>query len=195
MDPGTGSVSGHFERLISHFLAFNLLSTDSPLSRYSQPEDNRETHRAGKAYQAFRAAVVNENLLNGYPDVRFWRPTGVGFLTQVSVNLEKSHEGSFGYIVIQYLVPREGTKAKILDNLQSLAILAEKSESVGSFWVLGRDNHEDGQDLTLFAAFERSEDYGSFRSAEPNRWMSVEDLCEKAVTTTWTNSSIGFLGR
>lgn len=192
LDPRHGSVSP-----VSEFTFESIANRISLItSRYETPEANRETHRAGEAYQAFRAGVVAENLLAGYPDVRFWRPTGVGFLTSASVNLMGGESPSHGYIVVQDLSPLPDGKAQVLEALEPVAQAADKSTKVGSFWVLERENQEDGHELTVFSAFGSKSDYDEFvASEEAGGWKSIGDVCQTAITTTWKNSQIGFLGR
>lgn len=117
-------------------------------------------------------------------------------MTSASVNLMSKDSHSHGYIVVQDLNPLPSGKSQVLEALKPVAQAAEKSASVGSFWVLERENEEDGHELTVFSAFESKDAYEAFVSSkEAEAWKSIDKLCETAVTTTWKNSDIGFLGR
>lgn len=166
------------------------------MGRYETPEDNRETHRAGEAYRNFRAAVAAEGLLDGYPDLRFWRPTGIGFLARSPVNFMTKQDGLKDYVVIQDLTPLEGAKSKVLEALRAVAESAENTSGVGSFWVLEREDKDDGDDVVVFTRFASKGDYEAFVATEKaEAWKSVDGLCQHAQTTTWAESGIGYLNR
>jgi hypothetical protein len=153
-------------------------------------------HRDGEAYRNFRAAVAAENLLDGYPDMRFWSPTGVGFLTRSPVDFTKTGPGDAkDFIVIQDLSPRVGAKTKVLESLRAVAALAEAAPVVGSFWVLEREDGEDGDDVVVFSRFESEGGYEGFMAGEGRMWKSVDELCEDVRTTTWVESGIGYISR
>jgi len=172
-------------------------ANDGKCTRYETQEANRETHRAGEAYREFRAAVAAEGLLNGYPDMRFWCATGMGFLTRAPINMMVDREATKNqYIVVQDLSPKQGAKSKVLDTLGSVVNSVESVSSVGSFWVLERENKEDGDDVIVFARFDYKNSYEAFMATDAGQtWKTVGDLCQAALTTTWTEAGIGFLGR
>ncbi|VUC26641.1 unnamed protein product [Clonostachys rosea] len=162
---------------------------------YETPEDSREKHRAGQAYKDFGKAVVSEGLLTAYPDMRFWRPTGAGFLARTPVELKSSGDPSAGHIIIQDLTLDDSSaKAKAVDELNAIAKSGEAS--LESFYILERENTEDGEDLIVFAKFNSAENYASFREGDAGRpWKAAEAIAKSVRTTQWKESGIGFLGR
>ena len=160
-------------------------------------EANTVTHRASAPYKAFRAAVAEEKLLDRPSDLRFWRPTGVGFLTRPSaVVLMKTPVGSdCRYVVVDELTPRPDMKDKALDNLRNQAALAANDSSVVSFWVLHRGEGEADESLYVFSMFDTKAHAEAFdREARTIRGL-VDDCCGDVRRTTWVECGIGFLGR
>lgn len=108
----------------------------------------------------------------------------------------KSQQASPWYIGIQDLVPRNGSRSRLLEVLRALAKVAETSAGVESFWVLERSDKEDGDDLILFSAFVSKAKFGTFVfSEQAAAWNAVRELCQNTTTTTWLGSGIGFVGR
>lgn len=105
-------------------------------------------------------------------------------------------DGSRDYIVVQDLTPRKGAKAKVLEVFAAVVKCAENRSEVGSFWILGRENEEDGDDVVAFTRFDSKGDYEAFvTTGEAQNWKRVDDFCDHVQTTTWTESGIGYLGR
>ncbi|CAH0054952.1 unnamed protein product [Clonostachys solani] len=197
----TEAIPGHWLRGFEVFallpsppITKNPLLTDSWF-RYETPADNREKHRAGQAYKNFREAVLSEGLLPEYPDMRFWCPTGAGFLTRTPVEFKSSGDPSAGYIVIQDLtLDNSAAKAKAVDKLNAFAKSAEAS--IESFYILERENAKDGDDLIVFARFDSAENYASCRATEAGQaWKAAEAIAKSVRTTQWNESGVGFLGR
>lgn len=118
-------------------------------------------------------------------------------MTRTPVDFEsKSQRASPWYIGIQDLVPRSGSRSRLLEVLRALAKVAETSAGVESFWVLERSDMEDGEDLILFSAFVSKAKFDTFVSSEQTAaWKTVRELCKTCTTTTWLGSQIGFVGR
>jgi heme-degrading monooxygenase HmoA len=127
--------------------------------------------------------------------MRFWRPTGAGFLTRTPTEFKSSGDPSAGYIIIQDLgLDNSTAKAKAIDELN---VSAKSSEAgVESFYILERENAEDGDDLIVFARFDSAKNYASFRAAQAGQqWKAAEALAKSVRTTKWNESGVGFLGR
>ena len=167
------------------------------------------THRASAEYKAFRAGAGAEGLLERPSDLRFWRPSSVGFLTRDDddgsrgpVNFmdrgrhASPSSGTRQYIVVDELMPRPGRKDQILKQLHGLAREAKRRDQVLSFWVLHR---EDGEGLLVFARYEDKDEWARFecRDAVPAMWKGVYEsvVDEGQRRTTWIESGLGFLGR
>lgn len=169
------------------------------------------THRASAEYKAFRAAAGAEGLLERPSDLRFWRPSSVGFLTRDDddsrgpVNFmdrgrhASSSSGTRQYIVVDELTPRPGHKDQILKQLHGLVREAEREDQVLSFWVLHRGDGEQDEGLLVFARYEDKDEWARFegRDAVAAMWNEVYELVvdEGQRRTTWIESGLGFLGR
>ncbi|KAJ4298003.1 hypothetical protein N0V90_005902 [Kalmusia sp. IMI 367209] len=104
---------------------------------------NQITHRASTPYKAFRHAVAQEGLLERPSDLRFWRPTGIGFLTKTGP-LACSASSEEEFVVIYEISPKYAQKENVLQRLRTVAQRAGGDGSALSFWVLDRGGEGDG---------------------------------------------------
>ncbi|KAJ5107511.1 hypothetical protein N7456_004186 [Penicillium angulare] len=164
---------------------------------YDEVEASTITHRASAEYKAFRVAVGEKRLLEQPSDLRFWRPTNIGFLTRkVHMNSFKNQSHGKNYIVIDELTPASGEYKHIFELLSKISLKAEKTQEVLSFWVLQR---EDG-DKTAFLVFTSyvERDYWALFNAQTeiqDHWATLYDLSKDWSRTTWMGPGLGFLGR
>jgi quinol monooxygenase YgiN len=173
---------------------------------YDDVEASTITHRSSAEYKTFRAAVGEEGLLERPSDLRFWRPTTIGFLTQSSEDdssanfIARGNQVSYEkqqYIVVDELKPRLGQKEDVLNQMRSLVALAERQTGVLSFWVLRRDDNEQDDSLMVFSRYD-SKDAGSRFCNQKDVsgiWDVIASLTEQNRTTTWVESGLGFLAR
>ncbi|KAL5340961.1 hypothetical protein BJX70DRAFT_396342 [Aspergillus crustosus] len=173
----------------------------SSTPRYEDIEANTITHRASDEYKAFRGAVGEEGLLARPSDLRYWRPSGVGFLTRADSATNTANfisradiEGARQYIVVDELTPRPGQVESILRQLGELAEVAERETltQVLSFWVLRRED-----DLLVFSRYEDKDAFTGFsgQSTVVRAWEATSALLDSQRRTTWIESGIGFLDR
>lgn len=164
---------------------------------YETVEANQVAHRASDEYKAFRKAVADESLLESPSDLRFWRPTGVGFLTRDDKPISFRGDGGPQHVVIDQFTPAQGAKDDALAVLRRLAGAAADNEHVRSFWVLDRgDDGDDG--LYVFACYESKDAWSTFEAGDIQRlWGEVKasSRSEDWMRTTWRASGIGFIGR
>lgn len=168
------------------------------IDRYETPEANTITHRASEPYKTFRAAVAEQKLLERPSDLRFWRPTEIGFLSRPgTASLMKANAGSdTRYAVANELTPRPGNKGHALGELQRVAGLAADTPSTVSFWVLDRGEGDEDESLYVFSLFESKADAEGFEGGEAGKiWKRLDDICESRRRTTWLECGIGFIGR
>jgi quinol monooxygenase YgiN len=164
---------------------------------YETVEANQVAHRASDEYKAFRKTVADESLLESPSDLRFWRPTGIGFLTREDKPI--SFRGGEGqqHVVIDQFTPAQGAQGEAVAALRRLASAATENERVSSFWVLDRGS--DGDDgLYVFACYESKDAWSTFEAGDMQRlWGELKGLSrsEDWVRTTWKASGIGFIGR
>ncbi|KAJ5661368.1 uncharacterized protein N7484_000740 [Penicillium longicatenatum] len=164
---------------------------------YEDVEANTIEHRASAEYKAFRIAVGEEELLEQPSDLRFWRPTDVGFLTRRgSIDFAGGLVHGKQYIVVDELRTELGKCDLVFDHLRKIAVEAENVEQVFSFWVLRR---EDEKDLTfmVFSGYLEKEAWAKFnaQAAVDEAWVTVYGSSEEQKRTTWVESGLGFLGR
>lgn len=163
---------------------------------YESVEANQIAHRASDEYKAFRKAVADESLLESPSDLRFWRPTGIGFLTRNGKPISFRGEGQ-RHVVIDQLTPSTGAKADVLAVLRRVASAATENQNVSSFWVL--DRGEDGDDgLYVFACYESKDAWTEFEAGKVKEWWAEARSVsrdESWLRTTWRTSGIGFIGR
>ena len=158
------------------------------------------THRASAEYRAFRAAVQDEALLDRPSDLRFWRPTGIGFLAKQAVNFmqrEACDQKASQYIITREMLAADGCREKLVALLEGVAARAEENERVQSFWILDRGQSEQGD--ASFYIFERYtfKDAAAEFAAELEQQSKTgyKDLCKNITCTTWIESRIGFISR
>ncbi|KAH7071564.1 hypothetical protein BKA63DRAFT_74846 [Paraphoma chrysanthemicola] len=172
---------------------------------YESIEANQVEHRASSEYKAFRAAVSEQGLLAKPSDLRFWHPTGIGFLSKKSqeVFTPPSAPGKLQYIVTDEMTTRPGAKAQTLDRLLKAAAIARENAAVLSFWVQDRIGLQDGRaeglddnELYILVRCKDKEAYDLFYGATNTiTWQPVEDLVIERRRTTWVESGLGFIGR
>jgi quinol monooxygenase YgiN len=169
---------------------------------YEDVEANTITHRASAEYKAFRAAGGAEGLLERPSDLRFWRPSSIGFLKRSShghgsdIFQERHHDLGPQYIVVDEITPRSTCKDAVLERLNRMANVAEKDESVLSFWVLHRGDEEQDQNILVFSRYRDKSAWAQFCSHKTaSAWEDVHSLSDEQRTTTWVESGLGFLGR
>jgi heme-degrading monooxygenase HmoA len=172
-----------------------VLFSHHSLHRYETPEANQQTHRAGEDYKQFRAAVASEGLFTEYPDLRFWKPTDVGFMTRSPVNFMSDRKGEKQYFVVQEFSPAEGGKANLLEILGEVAGRTQSLDKVKSFWALDRADPEDGEDVVVVSRFDSKEDYDALFQSEREAWKTVSGQVKAETVTTWVEAGIGFLDR
>lgn len=164
---------------------------------YDTVEANQVAHRASDEYKAFRKAVADESLLESTSDLRFWRPTGAGFLTRDDKSISFRGDEGPQHVVIDQFTPAQGAKDDALAVLRRLAGAAADNEHVRSFWVLDRgDDGDDG--LYVFACYESKDAWSTFEASDVQRlWGEVKasSRSEDWMRTTWRASGIGFIGR
>ncbi|KAJ5604593.1 hypothetical protein N7510_009747 [Penicillium lagena] len=166
------------------------------LEVYENVEANTVTHRASAEYKAFRAAVGEEALLDRPSDLRFWRPSSVGFLTHDHKLVSfMTSTGTNQYIVVDELTPLAGKKGQVLEQLRRLAQDAKQIDQVLSFWVLHRGDGEQDESLLVFARYEGKAEWANFENQSKKTWKEVYELSGEQRRTTWIESGLGFLGR
>lgn len=154
-------------------------------------------HRASAPYKAFRAAVGAEGLLERPSDLRFWRPTGIGFLGRPdTVNLMKEvTDPHCQYAVVTELTPGQGMKSQALTELRKVADLAENTASVASFLVLHRGDDDADESIYVFSLFNTKLEAKTFEDGEAGEvWRGLEKICKSRITT-WVACGIGFIRR
>lgn len=186
--------------LIFYLIGIRRLTYNS----YEDAEANTVTHRSSTEYKAFRAAVGEEGLLERPSDLRFWKPSTVGYLTRSneddsSTNFIARGSGALcesqQYIAIDELTPRPGQKDECLNQMRSLVALAERQILVLSFWVLHRGDNDDN--LLVFARYDNKDAATRFCNRKDISGIreAIASLTEQQRTTTWVESGLGFIGR
>ncbi|KAH8700163.1 hypothetical protein BGW36DRAFT_424998 [Talaromyces proteolyticus] len=172
------------------------------LEVYEDVEANTITHRASAEYKAFRAAVGAEGLLERPSDLRFWRPSSIGFLKRDESSREseifqdRSHTTSpdaLQYIVIDEMTPRLGYEDIVIEQLCGMAHLAEQNDQILSFWVLNRGDEAQDQGILVFSRYKNRN--ASISDKAASAWKEVYALSNEQRRTTWVESGLGFLGR
>lgn len=169
-----------------------------PAGRYETVEANTVTHRASAPYKAFREAVAEQCLLERTSDLRFWRPTGIGFLTPPGrvQSMKNPADSDCRYVIVNELIPKTGMKAIALGKLREGAVLAADTATTARFWVLDRGDDDEDQSLYVFSMFERKADAEAFEAGEVRaNWKVLDEICESRRRTSWVECGIGFLGR
>jgi quinol monooxygenase YgiN len=170
-------------------------------SSYEDVESNTITHRASAEYKAFRAAVSAEGLLERPSDLRFWRPSSIGFLKRSNdgqgSDIFQETPPSLGLqYIVDELTPRSTYKDAVLQQLSRIANVAEQDEHVLSFWVLHRGEEEQDQDILVFSRYKDKSAWVQFCGHETSSaWEGVHALSDEQRRTTWVESELGFLGR
>lgn len=169
---------------------------------YEDVEANTITHRASAEYKAFRTAVTTEGLLERPSDLRFWRPSSIGFLKRSKdgqgsdIFQEKAPGQGLQYIVVDELTPRSTFKDAVLEQLGKMANVAEQDDHVLSFWVLNRGEEEQDQSILVFSRYKDKNAWIQFYSRKISSvWEGVHALSDEQRRTTWVESGVGFLGR
>ncbi|KAL4876150.1 hypothetical protein BJY04DRAFT_223373 [Aspergillus karnatakaensis] len=174
---------------------------------YEDIEANTVAHRASSEYKAFRAAVGEEGLLARPSDLRYWRPSGVGFLSRegdagdsTTVNfMERNNRLPVAearqYIVVDELTPQAGKKEAVLQQLAGLAEEAEEEPRVLNFWVLHRGIGEEDEGLLVFSRYKDRNAGTTFMEGTVEAWKTTSTFLEGERRTTWVESGIGFLNR
>lgn len=146
--------------------------------------------------------MTEESLVRGPSDLRFWRPTEIGFLAKeakVNFTMRKSPDPTQYVVVDEFKTTKDVTGA-----LEKLAAAAVNDEHVLSYWVLRRDagldeSIQDGNALSReFYVFSRFRDRLSgakFHQKTRPVWEQVKGGSEECRRTTWVEAGIGFLGR
>lgn len=144
--------------------------------------------------------MAAEALLARPSNLRYWRPSSVGFLGRTTQDGEAvSKMKSQAYIVVEELTPRAGKRGSVLRQLNGLAREAEQDTSVLSFWVLrrGEGDEEEDEGLLVFVRCESKDAWAGFMArgvvAEP--WGAMEAMLDGQMRTTWVECGVGFLGR
>lgn len=164
---------------------------------YEDVEANTIEHRASAEYKAFRIAVGEEKLLEQPSDLRFWRPTDVGFLTcKEPIDFAGGLVYGKQYIVVDELLAKLGKADLILDLLRKIAVEAKNVEQVFSFWVLRRED-ETNPTFMVFSGYLEKEACARFnaQAAVDQAWVTVYGSSEEQKRTTWVELGLGFLGR
>jgi hypothetical protein len=147
--------------------------------------------------------VGEEGLLVRPSDLRFWHPTGIGFLTKHVHErfLQRESRSSVQYLVTNEFIPKAGMRGEVFDVLRTIATAAQEDDSVLTFWVQDRfevsaesvGNSDDETVYVLLRCRDRSRfDEFVARTAE---WKTIGHMSEARRTTTWIDSGIGFIGR
>lgn len=162
---------------------------------YETVEANQVAHRASGEYKAFRKAVADESLLESPSDLRFWRPTGIGFLTR-DEPISFRVGGSDQHVVIDQFTPSTGDKTDILALMRRIASAAAEDQHVSSFWVLDRGADED-DGVYVFACYKSKEAWSTFEAGQVSElWAEARSLNQGDwLRTSWKASGIGFIGR
>lgn len=122
--------------------------------------------------------MAAEALLARPSNLRYWRPSSVGFLGRTTQDGEAvSKTKSPAYIVVEELTPRVGKKGAVLRQLDGLAREAEQDTCVLSFWVLHRGEGDEDDGLLVFVRCESKDAWAGFMArgvvAEPwGRWRA-----------------------
>lgn len=166
-------------------------------SRYDTVEANTVAHRASAPYKTFRAAVAEEKLLDRPSDLRYWRPTGIGFLARpgTTSKMRGGPQPEGQYAVVHEFTPRAGAKTEILAGLRKVADLAGGYDSAVSFLVLDRGEGEEDEGLCVFTLFESKSEAEAFEAKTDESWTRVVETSEWRRRTTWVASGVGFIGR
>ncbi|KAL4866029.1 hypothetical protein BDV12DRAFT_210756 [Aspergillus spectabilis] len=177
------------------------------LEVYDDVEANTITHRASTEYKAFRTAVSEKALLARPSDLRYWRPSPVGFLTRGGGGPDTANfmvrgsratlGGARQYIVVDELTPQAGQRESVLQQLEELAREAQREARVLSFWALHRGDGEADEGLLVFARYKDKDAWAAFmgRSTVTGVWKATAGLLEGQVRTTWVECGLGFLSR
>ncbi|KAJ8110814.1 hypothetical protein OPT61_g6435 [Boeremia exigua] len=137
---------------------------------YETAEANQVAHRASDEYKAFRAAVSAEGLLSNPSDLRFWHPTGLGFLNKGGPTLFVPEGSSIQYIVTDEFVPKLRAKSQVFEELRSVVKVSQEDERVLTFWVQDR--------IGTFGEYPELEDDGAILvlvGSELSNWLELED--------------------
>lgn len=115
----------------------------------------------------------------------------------------QSESSSPQYIVTDEFVPVKGALSRIFDCLKRLAALAQKEESVLTFWVqdrFGKSEHrtaiiEDESIYILIRCRGKQAWQALHSQTGAAEWKHISGLSENRRTTTWVESGIGFIAR
>jgi hypothetical protein len=167
-------------------------------------EANQVEHRASPEYKNFRTAAGEEKLLSNPSDLRFWHPTGIGFLTKGAPAVFGPVESSskLQYLVTEEINPRSEERSQIFELLSGVVAVAEKDDPTLTLWVQDRigtlktrpENIEDNS-LFVLLRFEDKIGADAFYSQTNAQWARIRQISEHNRRTTWVESGIGFIGR
>lgn len=141
--------------------------------------------------------MADEKLLDRGSDLRFWRPTGVGFMRRSPVANVMSNGSSetCQYLIRNDLKPRSSMKQDVLSHLEVLAHLAMDGTAT-TFWALHRGDDYQDESLLVLSLFANKSQAKAFETgAAGDVWRDVESKCSSRKRTTWLECGIGFVGR
>jgi quinol monooxygenase YgiN len=149
-------------------------------------------HRASAPYKTFRSAVAQESLLEQPSDLRFWRPTGIGFLSNGKEPIICADGSNEEFVVVYETLPKPGQKEEVLQRLRDVA---NDCGGALSFWVLER-GESDGDGVYVFSRWTGKGAWEAFMESGSGRVMRlVEGECEQWLCTKWHGRGLGFLAR
>jgi hypothetical protein len=149
--------------------------------------------------------VIEQELLTKPSDLRFWHPTGIGFLTKETQEIFKPQTSTakLQYLATDEFVAKPGETAKVLHYLRKAAAIAQKDDSVLTFWVQdrvgssnGRAERVDNDKLGILVRCRHKQAFDAFlKTTKAVAWDPIAQLSDERRTTTWVESGIGFIGR
>ncbi len=111
-----------------------------------------------------RASVGPENILERPTDLRFLQPTGIGFMTRGGMDLfgidDHLNENDRSLVVVQEIRPKQGSKQKLLKDLEVLACHVQNLDrGTACFWVLEYLDEYSDNGILVFSRFDNDAEY------------------------------------
>lgn len=135
------------------------------LEVYEDEEALTITHRSSAPYKKMRSSVIPEKILSEPTDLRFLRPTGIGFLNKSGGTILFSTDDSIkdeqkDLIAVIEIRPKENRREALLRDMKEMADHIEVNEpETGSFWALEYLPEYSESGLVIFSRFENSSEY------------------------------------
>lgn len=148
--------------------------------------------------------MSERHLLERPSDLRFWYPSGIGFLAKEKGDVFQRGEegGKVQYLVTDEFVVRSGAKEEVYSQLRAVAGVAEDAADVLTFWVqdrYGKNGSSDGgggvYEVYVLIRCSKREAFETFWKQIQTAWDQISQLVEDRRRTNWVESGIGFLSR